>query len=127
LLAMLTFDGVLSLAPEHPFDAAMVDAFHAHQRTDKGMGPAAGPDAPAVLARSFRAASYRVEERDTPWLLNGERDRALITELLEGWAGAATEVLPQEERTVAGWLQSRLERTERLVVGHKDQLFLPRR
>src|SRR4051794_13823583 len=37
----LTYDGVDRWSPPHPADAAMLVGFHAHQRRDKGFGPAA--------------------------------------------------------------------------------------
>ena len=40
---VLTYDGDQRWLPEHEADAAMADAFHAHQLRDKGFGEAAGP------------------------------------------------------------------------------------
>ena len=40
---VLTYDGDQRWTPEHEADAALASAFHAHQRRDKGFGPAAGP------------------------------------------------------------------------------------
>ena len=46
----LTYNGADGLSPPHPADAAMLAGFHAHQRRDKGFGPAAGPRATARVA-----------------------------------------------------------------------------
>ena len=43
---VLTYNGVQRWTPRHELDAAMADAFHAHQMTDKGFGFSAGPKAP---------------------------------------------------------------------------------
>ncbi|MGI9406615.1 MAG: hypothetical protein ACR2O4_09600, partial [Hyphomicrobiaceae bacterium] len=53
LLATLTYDGRLELEPAHSMDASMIEAFNQHQRTDKGFGPAAGPDASNVLTTAL--------------------------------------------------------------------------
>lgn len=125
VLAMLTYDGHLAAAPAHPHDAAMREAFNRHQRGDKSFGPAAGPDAPAVLAAAFVAHGYSVVERSTPWVMERGRDAALIAATLEGWAGAARELDPAGAARIDGWLAARLADTETLEVGHRDQLFWP--
>lgn len=122
LLAMLTYDGRLEAAPAHPLDATMHAAFDAHQRSEKSFGPAAGPDAPQILAAAFAAHGYGMRERDTPWVLEAGRDDALIAATLEGWANAAREM---GEAGVEDWLAARLMSTQRLLVGHRDQLFTP--
>ena len=125
LLAMLTYDGVLQAAPVMPFDDTMRVAFNTHQRGEKSFGRAEGPDAPAALAAAFGAHGYRVMERETPWVLLAGRDDALIEAMLDGWAGAASEILPELTAEIARWRAARKRATERLTVGHKDQLFLP--
>ncbi|GAB5374937.1 MAG: hypothetical protein AcusKO_13990 [Acuticoccus sp.] len=127
VLAMLTFDGRLSLTPPHPLDAAMVDAFNTHQRGEKSFGRAAGPDAPQHLAEAFAAHGYRVIARDTPWRLEAGRDDALIAATIDGWAGAAREVASEPAAAIAAWRAARLAATDTLLVGHRDQLFLPPR
>ncbi|MBC8048966.1 MAG: class I SAM-dependent methyltransferase, partial [Chitinophagales bacterium] len=51
--AALTYDGREEWTPPHEADAAMLVAFHAHQKTDKGFGVSAGPDAAGYLSRAF--------------------------------------------------------------------------
>ena len=46
----LNYNGVMRWVPRHKADADVTDAFNAHQRTDKGIGPALGPTAGAVAA-----------------------------------------------------------------------------
>lgn len=118
---VLTYNGVQTWTPAHAADAAMADAFHAHQMTDKGFGRSAGPSAPRHLAEAFRAAGYRIEERDTPWVL-GPSDTRLVAELQAGFANAVAETGKIADDVLAAW--SALQRTGS-VVGHTDTLALP--
>src|SRR6185369_11600013 len=107
--------------PEHEADAALAEAFHAHQRRDKGFGPAAGPDAPDALSEAFAAAGYAVQEGDSAWRL-GAGDEALIAELAVGFADAVRETGQVDAQTIAAWRA--ITRTG-AVVGHADTLALP--
>lgn len=118
---VLTYDGVQTWTPPHPADADMRNAFIAHQKTDKGFGTSAGPDAPKELAAGFRAAGYTVREADTPWRL-GTADAALVRDLAGGFAGAVEETGRLDAATLAAW--RRIERVG-AVVGHTDTLALP--
>lgn len=118
---VLTYDGVQTWTPAHPADAVMREAFIAHQKTDKGFGVSAGPDAPKSLAGCFRDAGYAVREADTPWRL-GPADAPLIRDLAQGFANAVAETCKVDAPTVAAWRQ--IERSG-AVVGHTDTLALP--
>jgi hypothetical protein len=118
---VLTYDGRQEWTPAHDADAALLDAFHAHQQTDKGLGPAAGPRAASDLAGAFRKVGYRVEEADSPWML-GNDDAGLIADLAQGFADAAAETGRVDDATIASWRA--IARTG-AVVGHKDTLALP--
>jgi SAM-dependent methyltransferase len=118
---VLTYDGDQRWTPEHERDAPLLDAFHAHQRRDKGLGPAAGPEAPDALSEAFAAQGYQVQEGDSAWRL-GLADEALIAELAAGFAQAARETGLVEAATLAAW--SALSRTG-AIVGHADTLALP--
>ena len=118
---VMTYDGVQTWTPPHAADAAMREAFHAHQQTDKGFGAAAGPDAPKALAAAFKAGGYRVEEGDSPWRL-GVGDAGLIRDLARGFAGAVGETGRVDAPTVAAW--GRIDRTGS-VVGHTDTWSQP--
>lgn len=115
---VLTYDGVQTWTPEHPADAAMRDAFVAHQKTDKGFGVSAGPDAPLCLKEAFTAAGYTVTEADTPWRLGGD-DLALVKDLATGFAGAVEETGRLDAKVISDW--HRVVRTG-AVVGHTDTL-----
>jgi SAM-dependent methyltransferase len=118
---VLTYDGDQRWLPEHEADSAMIDAFNAHQTSDKGFGPAAGPDAPDALSEAFAAAGYSVTEGDSAWRL-GASDEALIAELAHGFADAVRETGRIPELTVADWRS--VSRTG-AIVGHTDTLALP--
>ncbi len=118
---VLTYDGDQRWTPEHEADAALLEAFHAHQRRDKGLGPAAGPDAPDALSEAFSRLDYVVSEGDSAWRL-GQGDEALIDGLVAGFAAAARDTGQVDPQTLAAW--SAVVRTG-AVVGHADTLALP--
>lgn len=117
----LTYNGIQGWTPAHPIDAAMSDAFHAHQKTDKGFGISAGPDAPMFLKRAFEAQGYAVAEGDSPWLL-GRSDKALVDALVPGYAGAVRETGRVAAADIESWLAVERRGSE---VGHTDTLALP--
>ena len=112
-------------------DSAVRGLFQAHQRRDKGLGPALGGDAPAVLAAAMGAAGYRVESAATPWhLAAGEAVRFPLAEsLVQGWHDAALEQAPEEQSRLERWRLRRLAGLASgklgLTVGHRDLLALP--
>jgi len=118
---VLTYNGVQRWTPKHPADTEMAAAFRAHQVTDKGFGPAAGPMAPQLLATAFDAAGYQLSEADSTWRLE-EADDALIQALIPGFVDAVRETEKVPESTIADWLKP--ARTGALV-GHTDTLALP--
>jgi SAM-dependent methyltransferase len=120
---VLTYDGDQRWTPEHAADAAMLEAFHAHQRRDKGLGPAAGPHAPDALGEAFSQQGYQVLEGDSAWRLD-DCDAALIEELAAGFAQAAAETGQVDAATLTAWRA--VSRTA-AVVGHADTLCLPGR
>ncbi len=118
---VLTYDGVQSWQPAHTADAAMLDAFRAHQLTDKGFGASAGWTAPKVLADAFRRHGYTVSEASSPWAL-GASDAALIADLAHGFADAAAETGRIPPADVASW---RGITRHAAIVGHTDTLAIP--
>ena len=118
---VLTYDGDQRWTPEHEADAALSEAFHAHQRRDKGFGPAAGPDAPDALSEAFAGVGYTVSEGDSAWRL-GAGDEPLIAELAAGFADAVRETGQVDAATIAAW---RAVTRTAAVVGHADTLALP--
>lgn len=122
--AALSYDGVMSWQPADADDAAVLDAFNGHQRSDKGFGRALGPDGAARLAEALRRQGFQVRVAPSPWRLEGEDKRALHAELLKGVALAAGEA---GLGTAPAWLQRRLGGLagSSCDVGHVDLLALP--
>lgn len=124
----LTYDGRIAWDPEDPSDAGIRDLVNAHQRTDKGFGPALGPDAAPALARLLDGRD-NVRLATSDWRLRGD-DRAIQRELLAGYAKAAADLDPSAGSRLAAWHGRRLDLVEAgrssLTVGHLDLLCLPR-
>ncbi len=122
---VLTYDGIASFLPEHPLDPVMRAAFNRHQQTDKGFGPAEGPNATEALAAAFVARGYRVVRGKSPWVLDHSFDR-LRRELDQGWAGAVRETGQVPPREIESWIAHRLAARDAVtIVGHEDLLALP--
>jgi hypothetical protein len=126
--AALTYDGRMAFAPADPLDADIIASVNAHQRTDKGFGPALGPDAAQATIARFEAVGYEVERGDADWVFEPE-DSVIQAEVLRGWAQAAgeTERVPRTE--VGSWLTRRLALVmsgrSRIRVGHIDLFARP--
>jgi SAM-dependent methyltransferase len=123
LYTVLTYDGTERWEPPHPADAAMLAAFHAHQGTDKGFGPAAGPRATAIMAEAFAASGYNVARAESPWHL-GPDFALLARELVTGFAGAVRETGSVTTAEIDGWLAARREGVT-CHVGHEDLFAVP--
>jgi hypothetical protein len=124
LYAVLSYDGREDWAPPHPLDAAVLAAFHADQRRDKGLGPALGPDAAAHLAAALRGAGFEVLTAPSDWHLAPPADAALIAALALGSAEAVAPALGHA--AAAEWRRSRA-RAASVTIGHVDVLALPPR
>jgi SAM-dependent methyltransferase len=121
---VLIYDGEERWMPAHPADEAILGAMLAHQRGDKGFGPAAGPDAADTLIRAFAKAGYQVHAAASPWRL-GAPDAALIRALAEGTSRAARETGLVDRETAESWRIAH-EKAEAAIIGHVDMLALPR-
>lgn len=115
-----------------PDDALVRSAFNAHQRRDKGVGAALGPDAPAHLAGRLRCLGYRVRVAPSPWHLGmgHARDAALAAALIDGWLLAALEQQPAASARLRAWHARRRAALDDpafvLTVGHVDLFACPR-
>jgi hypothetical protein len=58
--AALSYDGRVSAEPRAALDAEIVAGFNLHQHTDKGFGPALGPNAATSAATQFADLGYSV-------------------------------------------------------------------
>ncbi|HEU4618592.1 MAG TPA: class I SAM-dependent methyltransferase [Gammaproteobacteria bacterium] len=125
VLFALTYDGRMAFAPEEPDDDWVRGLVNAHQRRDKGFGPALGPTAASAAARLFETAGYEVETARSDWRLD-ERHRPLQRALLDGWRDAAAETAPNDTARLERWHGRRAAHVaagvSRLVVGHVDLL-----
>jgi len=128
-LFALTYTGRSTCTPAEPEDEYMCDLLNRHQeRSDKGFGPAAGPDAVDCAERAFTAAGYRAQRAASDWLLPPDA-RDLQRELMQGWADAAFEMVPGESGMIADWLERRFEHLDagrsRITVSHEDFAAFP--
>jgi predicted Rdx family selenoprotein len=109
-------------------DRRIRDLVNAHQRRDKGLGPALGPDAAATAEAALRAVGYRTRSAPSPWVL-GPEDAELAAALVTGWSEAAVEQRPEEVSEIEAWARRRrvelLEGGLELRVGHADLVGLP--
>ena len=140
LLVVLSVDGEWRLMasgssaddPEIDVDDALVRAaFNDHQRRDKGVGGALGPDAVTTFAAVLRDSGFDVHLAASPWRLQLDEpvQRALASALIDGWRDAAMAQCPQAASRIADWHMRRLARVRGgggvLEVGHVDLLALP--
>jgi SAM-dependent methyltransferase len=128
ILFALSYDGRIECAPADSEDETIRALVNRHQRTDKGLGPALGPDATAIAAAHFKRLGYEVSVDSSDWRLTPAH-AALQQQLVDGWAAAAAELVPSEKTTIGAWRRRRLEHIARgassLTVGHQDLLGLP--
>ncbi len=124
LLAALNFDGRLDWRPAADEDATVRRRFLAHQRTDKGFGPALGADAAGYFAGCLEARGERVVTATSDWRL-GPADAPLLAATLDGIIGAVATIDPAPARWVALRRRQLAAGELHLTVGHVDLLALP--
>ena len=128
LYAALSYDGTIGLTPRDPLDAAIIAAVNAHQRTDKGFGPALGPAAAGVAVTRFQSLGYAVVQDQSHWVV-GPQDQEMQNEILAGWAHAAREIDALTLSDTATWLTRRRDIVaagrSSLRVGHVDVFATP--
>ncbi|GHB23736.1 class I SAM-dependent methyltransferase [Salinicola rhizosphaerae] len=104
-------------------------ALAAHQRRDKGAGPAMGSEAPRLLREIFHRHGFNLREASTPWRL-GQESLPLVESLMAGWRRALEEQVPAQRNRIAHWHGQRLEAMLQgqlsLTLGHRDLLAIPR-
>ncbi|WP_051241689.1 class I SAM-dependent methyltransferase [Stappia stellulata] len=126
-LAMLTYDGRLSLAPADPLDESIREAMNTHQHGDKGFGAALGPQASDLTREAFQQVNFRVVEGPSDW--EAERgEQAFQSMLVDGWVEAARDMAVDAD-SLARWHERRRGEiaAQELVtrVGHRDLACLP--
>ena len=101
---------------------------NAHQRTDKGFGPALGPAAAQAAIERFERVGYAVVQGASDWVF-GPQDREIQIEILSGWAAAAREIGDLPLPDVIGWLTRRRDLVaagrSSIRVGHVDFFARP--
>jgi hypothetical protein len=122
---VLTYDGSEQWLPAHHVDDAMLKAFHAHQKTDKGFGVAAGPDASAIMKRELAARGFQVTLAPSPWQID-QAEAAFIQALATGSAAAVRETGLLNAQDLDQWLAARVT-AQHCTVGHWDILATPAR
>jgi SAM-dependent methyltransferase len=120
----LSVDGRVRWAPVVEEDEAIHRLFAAHQRRDKGFGPALGGEAPVMAADRLAAAGYGVARSCSDWHIE---EVAMLQAMIDGMGRAALEQRPSEGALVQAWRARRLALAShsRLHVGHVDLLALP--
>ena len=126
--AALNYNGLIELAPADPLDAAIIAAFNAHQRTDKGFSPALGPTAAAAAIARFESLGYSVVHGRSDWFVRAH-EQDMQSEILLGWANAALESGELTMADTAPWLTRRRDIVaagcSSLRVGHVDFFATP--
>jgi hypothetical protein len=126
--AALTYDGRIDITANDPADASIVAAINKHQGTDKGFGPALGPEAASYAIAGFERLGYAVTHRRSDWTI-GPDDRDIQLEIFAGWARAAREIGALSLADAASWLTRRRASvaagTSSLRVGHVDLFAVP--
>jgi SAM-dependent methyltransferase len=125
LYTVLTYDGVEQWLPAHAADASILKAFHAHQKTDKGFGIAAGPDAATIMQRELIARGFQVMLTPSPWQID-QTEAAFMQALATGSAAAVRETGLLSHQEIDAWLAARLT-AQHCTVGHWDILATPAR
>jgi SAM-dependent methyltransferase len=127
-LLALSYDGTITWTDPDPDDALVRDAVNAHQRRDKGTGPALGPTAADAARTALERAGFTLHAESSPWTL-GPEDAALARALLDGWVDAAVEERPSDATAIRAWATRRREAIADgsfgLEVGHVDISALP--
>ena len=126
--AALSYDGRIEISPSYPLDATIIATVNAHQRGDKGFGPALGPTAAVSAIARFESLGCTVIHGNADWVI-GPQDRKFQMEILSGWASAARELGELSLGDTVGWLTWRRDAVaagrSSIRVGHVDIFARP--
>ncbi|WP_378945295.1 class I SAM-dependent methyltransferase [Paracoccus sp. R86501] len=119
--AALSYDGIMRWDPALPADHAIGQAFNSHQRSDKGLGPALGPEAGEFAQMACCKAGFDTVIANSPWQIDA-RHAQMHEMLVQGIATAATETgVAQAD----DWARDRITAGGLCTIGHQDLLALP--
>ena len=128
--ATLSYDGRIELTPRDPFDAAIRAAVNAHQRIDKGFGPALGPEAAAFAINCFQSRGYSFVHGPSDWVIAPSNCK-FQSEIFAGWANAAVDTGRLAAADADAWLARRRDAVtaglSSIRVGHVDVFAVPMR
>ncbi|MEP3046785.1 MAG: class I SAM-dependent methyltransferase [Roseibium sp.] len=126
-LASLSYDGRTECCPADPFDRVLFGALNQHQRTDKGFGPALGPDAAKRATEMFEETGLKVVQGSSDWFVPAER-KDFHDEFLRGCLRVGKELHLDPEQLDLWWGQ-RLKQIEdgklKMIISHLDFAVLP--
>jgi hypothetical protein len=126
--AALSYDGRTVIEPSAELDAEILAGFNRHQRTDKGFGPALGPQAATRAVERFVHFGYDVAQGRSDWVFGGN-DRPIQEALFASWAALAALATPLSSGDIAQWLARRraylAAGASRLRIGHVDLFARP--
>jgi hypothetical protein len=124
ILLALSVVGRVELTPADPLDRRVGDAFNAHQRRDRLLGP----DAAVSAVEAFEQLGAEVLVRPSPWRL-GAQHAELAAEWFTGWLGAACEQQAELAAATEAYTRRRLAQARAgelaVTVDHADLLVLP--
>lgn len=119
----LSYNGRIQWQPKDEDDELVREAVNRHQRSDKGFGPALGPDAVRYAVACLQRAGFQVHARPSDWRLEPD-DHALQLELARGYRQAAVQQQPLLADRIDVWFARRRDfiatANSRLTVGHGD-------
>ena len=126
----LSVDDRLHWRPVDVADDEVQAAFRAHQRRDKGFGPALGGSAVHAALPTLARAGYRCTTSASDWHIDaaqGPVHRAMLAAMVDGIASAACEQEPTAASRVRAWRDRREALLAKppgmgLVVGHTELL-----
>ena len=126
--AALSYDGRVEFSPADALDEKIVASVNAHQRTNKGFGPALGPAAARAAVERFERVGYEITQGESDWTFE-PADREIQTEILSGWGAAAREMGDVPLHDVIDWLARRRDLVaagrSSIRVGHVDFFARP--
>jgi hypothetical protein len=119
----LTYNGTIRWDPADDNDEWVRQAVNTHQRTDKGFGPALGPEGASYTVTCFERYGYQVYTLSSNWQLGADA-KALQLALAAGYVEAAKQQEPVSAARADSWLVRRRHAIaasqSRLIVGHVD-------